>query len=54
MEVTLRRVRQPSRANAEAKMKLYQNPTRAKGMDELEDKFNKWEQLDRELGAGGS
>ena len=37
-----------------AKMKLYQNPARAKGMDELEDKFNKWEQLDRELGAGGS
>ena len=23
-------------------------------MDDLEDKFNKWEQLDRELGAGGS
>ena len=23
-------------------------------MDELEDKFDKWEQLDRELGAGGS
>ena len=37
-----------------ANMKLYQDPTRAKGMDELEDKFNKWEQLDRELGAGGS
>ena len=37
-----------------AKMKLYQNPVRARGMDDLEDKFNKWEQLDRELGAGGS
>ena len=37
-----------------AKMKLYQNPVRARGMDDLEDKFNKWEQLGRELGAGGS
>ena len=37
-----------------AKMKLYQNPVRARGMDDLEDKFNKWEQLDRELGSGGS
>ena len=36
-----------------AKMKLYQNPVRARGMDDLEDKFNNWEQLDRELGAGG-
>ena len=37
-----------------AKMKLYQNPVRTRGMEDLEDKFNKWEQLDRELGAGGS
>ena len=37
-----------------AKMKLYQNLVRTRGMDDLEDKFNKWEQLDRELGAGGS
>ena len=37
-----------------AKMKLYQNPVCTRGMDDLEDKFNKWEQLDRELGAGGS
>ena len=29
-----------------AKMKLYQNPVRARNMDDLEDKFNKWEQLD--------
>ena len=36
-----------------AKMKLYQNPVRARGMDDLEQKFNNWEQLDRELGAGG-
>ncbi len=36
-----------------AKMKLYQNPVRARGMDDLEEKFNNWEQLDRELGAGG-
>ena len=36
-----------------ANMKLYQNPVRARGMDNLEDKFNKWEQLDTELGAGG-
>ena len=37
-----------------AKMKLYQNPVRTRNMEDLEDKFNKWEQLDRELGAGGS
>ena len=37
-----------------AKMKLYQNPVRTRGMEDLEDKFNKWEQLDRELGAGGA
>ena len=34
-------------------MKLYQNPVRARGMGDLEEKFNNWEQLDRELGAGG-
>ena len=37
-----------------AKMKLYQNPVRTRNMEDLEDKFSKWEQLDRELGAGGS
>jgi hypothetical protein len=37
-----------------AKMKLYQNPVRTRNMEDLEDKFNTWEQLDRELGAGGS
>ena len=37
-----------------ARMKLYQNPVRARGMHELEEKFNAWEQLDRDLGAGGS
>ena len=37
-----------------AKMKLYQNPVHTRNMEDLEDKFNKWEQLDRELGAGGS
>ena len=36
-----------------AKLKLYQNPVRARGMDYIEDKFNNWEQHDRELGAGG-
>ena len=34
-------------------MKLYQNPVRATGMSDLEDKFNTWEQFGRELGAGG-
>ena len=37
-----------------AKMKLYQNPVRARGTDDLNDTFNNWEQLDRELGAGGA
>ena len=37
----------------DAKMKLYQNPVRVTGMSDLEDKFNNWEQLGRELGAGG-
>ena len=37
----------------DAKMKLYPNPVRATGMSDLEDKFNSWEQLGRELGAGG-
>ena len=36
-----------------AKMQLYQNPARARTIDELESRFNDWEQLERELGAGG-
>ncbi len=34
-----------------AKMKLYQSPARASNMDELEAKFNEWEQLGRDLGT---
>ena len=29
-----------------AKMKLYQNPVRTRNMEDLKDKFSKWEQLD--------
>ena len=38
----------------DAKMKLNQSPTRANNMDELEVKFNEWEQIGRDLGTGGS
>jgi len=37
----------------DAKMKLDQNPVRATGMSDLEEKFNNWEQLSRDLDAGG-
>ena len=36
-----------------AKMQLYQHPVRARTIDELESRFNEWEQLEVELGAGG-
>jgi hypothetical protein len=37
----------------DAKMKLYQNPQRATNMDDLENKLNDWEQLARDIAAGG-
>ena len=37
----------------DAKMKLYQSPARATNMDDLEAKFNEWEQLARDLETGG-
>ena len=37
----------------DAKMKLYQNPVRAAGMSDIEEQFNNWGQLSRELDAGG-
>ncbi len=54
VEVTLGRVRQSSRTDAERGNEVVPEPGPHARMEDLEDRFNKWEQLGRELGAGGS